>query len=81
MRVTPVEPIPSPRADAHVATWVAVGFTKLRLWQLPYRKLLYIDADCVAVANPDELFARSGFAAAPDIFPPGACAAHTHARC
>lgn len=43
-------------------------FTKIALWrQLQFRKLVYIDADVVAVRAPDELFnIDATFAAAPD---------------
>ncbi|KAI9679774.1 MAG: glycogenin glucosyltransferase [Caeruleum heppii] len=44
-------------------------FTKINLWRLhQYRKIVYIDADVVALRAPDELFeVESTFAAAPDI--------------
>ena len=44
-------------------------FTKIALWrQTQYAKLVYIDADVVALRAPDELFDESNyFAAVPDI--------------
>ncbi|KAI9852359.1 MAG: glycogenin glucosyltransferase [Thelocarpon superellum] len=43
-------------------------FTKINLWQLEqFRKIVYVDADVVAVRAPDELFdVPATFAAAPD---------------
>lgn len=44
-------------------------FTKIHLWQqLRFRKIVYIDADVVALRAPDELFDLDvSFAAAPDV--------------
>ena len=44
-------------------------FTKIALWrQVQFKKLVYIDADVVALRAPDELFDQtSGLAAIPDI--------------
>lgn len=44
-------------------------FTKINLWrQVQFRKIVYIDADVVALRAPDELFAiQEDFAAAPDV--------------
>ncbi|KAL8656646.1 MAG: hypothetical protein Q9226_002602 [Calogaya cf. arnoldii] len=44
-------------------------FTKIELWrQTQFRKIIYLDADMVALKAPDELFAeKSSFAAVPDI--------------
>lgn len=44
-------------------------FTKIALWrQTQFEKIVYIDADMVALRAPDELFDQpSGFAAVPDI--------------
>lgn len=44
-------------------------FTKINLWrQIQFRKIVYIDADVVALRAPDELFALpDSFAAAPDV--------------
>ena len=44
-------------------------FTKINLWKLDqFRKIVYVDADVVALRAPDELFQReSTFAAAPDV--------------
>ena len=45
------------------------AFTKINLWRLTqFRKIVYIDADVVALKAPDELFdTKASFAAAPDI--------------
>ncbi|KAK5109198.1 hypothetical protein LTR62_007283 [Meristemomyces frigidus] len=45
------------------------AFTKINLWQLEqFRKVVYVDADVVALRAPDELFAlEDNFAAAPDV--------------
>jgi len=45
------------------------AFTKLALWrQTQYSKIVYIDADIVALRNLDDLFeTKANFAAAPDI--------------
>lgn len=44
-------------------------FTKITLWkQLQFRKIVYVDADMVAIRAPDELFdLPHAFSAAPDI--------------
>ncbi|KAL8773019.1 MAG: hypothetical protein Q9209_002039 [Squamulea sp. 1 TL-2023] len=44
-------------------------FTKIELWrQTQFHKIVYLDADIVALKAPDELFAeKSNFAAVPDI--------------
>lgn len=51
------------RGDLHSA------FTKITLWkQLQFRKIVYVDADMVALRAPDELFdIPHAFSAAPDI--------------
>lgn len=48
---------------------LASTFTKIALWrQTYYRRIVYIDADVVALRAPDELFRlESSFAAVPDI--------------
>lgn len=48
---------------------LASSFTKINLWrQTQFRRIVYIDADVVALRAPDELFhLESSFAAAPDI--------------
>ncbi|KAK3070777.1 glycogenin glucosyltransferase [Teratosphaeriaceae sp. CCFEE 6253] len=45
------------------------AFTKIHLWSLTqFRKVVYVDADIVALRAPDELFeVKDDFAAAPDI--------------
>lgn len=70
--VIPVEPIYSTsaanlnlmrRLDLHAA------MTKINLWnQTQFRKIVYVDADMVALRAPDELFDIDAvFAAAPDV--------------
>ena len=45
------------------------NFCKLRLWQLvEYRKLVFIDADAVAVKNIDRLLEYPEFVAAPNLY-------------
>ncbi|KAL8764633.1 MAG: hypothetical protein Q9194_006926 [Teloschistes cf. exilis] len=48
---------------------LAATFTKIALWrQIHFRKIVYLDADTVALRAPDELFdQKSDFAAVPDI--------------
>ncbi|KAF2091795.1 glycosyltransferase family 8 protein [Saccharata proteae CBS 121410] len=68
----PVERIGNPR-PANLLLMdradLAYTFTKLALWrQTQYRKIVYIDADVVALRAPDELFdIEASFAAAPDV--------------
>lgn len=67
--------IPNPSTDVHVTSWIEVGFTKLRLWQLiKFNLLFYIDADCIVTRNVDHIIADAPadlqFAACPDVFPP-----------
>ena len=46
-------------------------YTKLRVWQLEeYERVLYVDADCMAVRSLQELFDYEPLAAAPDTLPP-----------
>ncbi len=46
-------------------------YTKLRVWELTdFDTVVYLDADTLVLHNVDELFARPGFAAAPDFFLP-----------
>lgn len=70
--VIPVEPIYSTsaanlslmrRLDLHAA------MTKINLWnQTQFRRIVYVDADMVALRAPDELFGTDAtFAAAPDV--------------
>lgn len=56
----PVAPLSLPDSlakQSHVPSWIQVGFTKLRLWQLHdvYDRILYIDSDCMVVRNVDHL--------------------------
>eukprot|EP01039_Chlorochromonas_danica_P006912 gene6912-7639_t len=52
--------------------WAKSQYTKLHIWQLTkYRRVVYIDADCLVCQPLDELLAlQTDFAACPDIFPP-----------
>ncbi|KAK8153669.1 nucleotide-diphospho-sugar transferase [Phyllosticta citrichinensis] len=68
----PVERIGTPKpANLYLMNRgdLAYTFTKIALWrQLQFRKIVYIDADVVALRAPDELFAIDApFAAAPDV--------------
>ncbi|KAK7523870.1 nucleotide-diphospho-sugar transferase [Phyllosticta citriasiana] len=68
----PVERIGTPKpANLYLMNRgdLAYTFTKIALWrQLQFRKIVYIDADVVAIRAPDELFAIDApFAAAPDV--------------
>ena len=53
-------------------TFASTQLTKINIWRMTqFRKLVYIDADCLVVSSLDSLFhLNSPFAAAPDIFPP-----------
>ncbi|KAK5151898.1 hypothetical protein LTR04_006525, partial [Oleoguttula sp. CCFEE 6159] len=48
---------------------LSFAFTKIALWrQTRFRKVVYVDADVVALRAPDELFdLEANFAAAPDV--------------
>jgi len=41
-------------------------YTKLRVWELPLRKVIFLEADCLVVKNIDELFQIEEFGAAPE---------------
>jgi hypothetical protein len=57
-------------SDMSEARWND-NYTKLRLWSLPFRKLVFIDADTVVLQPLDHLFAlKASFAAVPDAFHP-----------
>lgn len=69
-KVVEVEPIASP-AEAKGTSWEGSGYTKLRLWDLAYDTVVYVDSDAVVLENIDDLFDLDvPLAAAPDIFPP-----------
>lgn len=67
-------------APAHVASWVATGYTKLNVWRLGlaawggWAAVVYVDADAVVLEDLSPLFARlspgTPLLAAPDVFPP-----------
>ena len=44
------------------------NFAKLRLWQLPYERVVYLDADTLVLRNIDRLFAYPEFCAAPNVY-------------
>jgi alpha-N-acetylglucosamine transferase len=44
------------------------NFVKLRLWQLPYERVVFLDADTIVVRNIDRLFAYPEFSAAPNVY-------------
>jgi glycogenin glucosyltransferase len=71
-RILPVDRIPNPKpANLYLMGRpdLLYAFTKIALWrQTQYRKIVYIDADVVALRNLDELFdIEDSFAAAPDV--------------
>ena len=47
---------------------LGVTFTKLHCWRLTqYTKCVFMDADCLVIANIDELFDREEFSAVTDV--------------
>lgn len=44
------------------------NFAKLRLWQLDYEDVVFIDADAVVLQNIDDLFDYPEFCAAPNVY-------------
>lgn len=44
------------------------NFCKLRLWQLPYDRVVFLDADTLAIRNIDVLFDYPEFCAAPNVY-------------
>jgi alpha-N-acetylglucosamine transferase len=67
-----IEPIanPNPKTGQLYARF-ADSFTKLRVFELEeVEKVVFMDADTIALQNIDELFERPAFAAAPDFFLP-----------
>jgi alpha-N-acetylglucosamine transferase len=44
------------------------NFVKLRLWQLPYERVVFLDADTLALRNVDRLFDYPEFSAAPNVY-------------
>jgi alpha-N-acetylglucosamine transferase len=41
-------------------------YTKLRTWDIPFQKVVFIDADAVVIKNIDELFEYGEYSAAPE---------------
>jgi alpha-N-acetylglucosamine transferase len=44
------------------------NFCKLRLWQLPYERVVFLDADTLVIRNIDSLFDYPEFCAAPNVY-------------
>ncbi|WP_425070397.1 glycosyltransferase [Sagittula sp. S175] len=44
------------------------NFCKLRLWQLPYDRVIFLDADTLVIRNIDRLFDYPEFSAAPNVY-------------
>lgn len=44
------------------------NFAKLRLWQLDYQRVVFIDADAIVLQNIDRLFDYPEFSAAPNVY-------------
>lgn len=44
------------------------NFAKLRLWQLDYDRVVFIDADAIVLKNVDRLFDYPEFSAAPNVY-------------
>lgn len=44
------------------------NFAKLRLWQLPYERIVFLDADTIVLRNIDRLFGYPEFSAAPNVY-------------
>jgi alpha-N-acetylglucosamine transferase len=44
------------------------NFVKLRLWQLPYKRIVFLDADALVLRNIDRLFDYPEFSAAPNVY-------------
>jgi alpha-N-acetylglucosamine transferase len=44
------------------------NFVKLRLWQLPYERVVFIDADAIVLRPLDRLFEYPEFSAAPNVY-------------
>ena len=44
------------------------NFAKLRLWQLPYERVVFLDADTLVLKNIDRLFGYPEFCAAPNVY-------------
>jgi len=44
------------------------NFAKLRLWQLPYERVIFLDADTLVLRSIDRLFDYPEFSAAPNVY-------------
>ncbi len=70
-QVRPIEPIANPSATNPLFARFGPVFAKLRAWeQTDFDRIVALDADTLVLQNIDDLFARPGFAAAPDFFLP-----------
>lgn len=60
------------KPNKSTGTWEDSQYTKLHIWALTqYKKVFYIDADCIVMSNLSDIFdLQTDFAAAPDVFPP-----------
>lgn len=66
-----VEPIANPSPENELFPRFDGVFTKLRAWELvDLDRVVVLDADTLVLQNIDDLFERTGFAAAPDFFMP-----------
>lgn len=67
-----VAPIANPHPEgALLFRRFGASFTKLRVFDLTeFERVVFLDADTIVLRNIDDLFARTGFAAAPDFFMP-----------
>lgn len=71
-QIREVAPIANPHgADQLLFRRFSASFTKLRAFDLhDYERVVFLDGDTIVLRNIDDLFGRSGFAAAPDFFMP-----------
>lgn len=71
-RIRPIAPIENPNPKTALLYRRFAGtFTKLRAFELEeLDKIVFMDADTIALQNIDDLFERPAFAAAPDFFLP-----------
>ena len=60
------------KPNTSTGSWESSQYTKLHIWTLvQFKKVFYIDADCIVMEDPSSIFeVDSDFAAAPDVFPP-----------
>ena len=60
------------KPNTSTGSWESSQYTKLHIWTLvQFKKIFYIDADCMILEDPSPVFEiDTDFAAAPDVFPP-----------